>query len=57
MNFLNTLEHVAKGATTGVVVLTALPFLGAAGTITATGALVGSILGAAAAILDSLNDK
>jgi hypothetical protein len=57
MNFLNTLEHVAKGATTGVVVLTALPVLGAAGTITATGALVGSILGAAAAILDSLNDK
>lgn len=57
MSFLNTLENVVKGVVTGVAVVTALPVLGAAGTITATGVLVGSTLGVVAAVLDSFNDN
>ncbi|WP_233799700.1 hypothetical protein [Paraburkholderia sp. HP33-1] len=54
MSFLGTLENLAKGAATGVLVVTALPVFGAAGAITAVGVAVGSAVGAAAALLDDL---
>ncbi len=56
MSFLGMLENVVKGVATGVAVVTALPVLGAAGTITGAGVVVGSVLGGTAAILDSLDD-
>ncbi len=56
MSFLGMLEDVVKGVTTGVAVVTVLPVFGAIGTITATGVVVGSVLGGTAAILDSLDD-
>lgn len=56
MSFLGMLENVAKGVATGVAVVTVLPVLGAAGTITAAGVVVGSVLGGTAAVLDSLDD-
>ena len=57
MSFLNTLESIAKGATTGVIVVTALPVFGAAGVITATGVAVGSTVGALAAYIDKMNEE
>lgn len=57
MNFLETLERVAKGAATGVTVVTVLPIFGAAGVITATGIAVGSTIGATAAILDKIKEE
>jgi hypothetical protein len=56
LNLLNTFESIAKGAATGVAVVTALPIFGAAGVITATGVAVGSTIGAAAALLDKMNE-
>ena len=56
MRFLDTLESLAKGAALGVVVITGLPVFGPIGTITATGALAGSVIGAAAALADNLAD-
>lgn len=45
MSFLDTLENVVKGVATGITVVTVLPVLGAAGTITAAGVAVGKVLG------------
>jgi hypothetical protein len=57
MNYLDTLESIAKGAGTGVAVVIALPVFGAVGTITATGVAVGSAIGAAAALVDKMKDE
>ena len=57
MNFLDTLENMAKGALIGVAAVTALPIFGAAGAITATGLAVGSAVGAVAALVDKLKEE
>ncbi len=57
MSFLDTLQNVAKGAAVGVAAMTALPVFGAVGTITAAGVVVGSIVGAGAALADNLTDE
>lgn len=54
MSFLKTLEDIVKGAAVGVAAVTALPIFGAIGAITATGVVVGSTVGAAAALADKL---
>lgn len=54
MSLVSTLAHAAKGAAAGVAVLTALPVFGAVGTITAAGVVLGSVAGAAAAIVDGI---
>lgn len=46
---------IAVGAGVGVAAVTALPIFGAVGTITATGAVVGSLVGAAAGAFDALH--
>lgn len=55
MSFIETLEDMVKGAAVGVAAVTALPIFGAIGAITATGVVVGSTVGAAAALADKLN--
>ena len=57
INLVNTLQSMAKGAAVGVMAITALPVYGAVGTITAAGICVGSLLGAAAALIDEIQDK
>ncbi len=54
MKFVALLKNVALGATAGVAVLTALPVFGAVGTITTAGAVVGSLLGGMAGVLDTM---
>lgn len=56
MSFIATLENIAAGAVAGVVLVTALPIFGVAGTVTAAGSAVGSVVGGVFGILDSLND-
>lgn len=53
MGYVDTLTKVALGAGAGVVAVTALPIFGVAGTITATGVAVGSLVGAAAGLADA----
>lgn len=57
MGFVSGLLKVAAGAAAGVAAVTALPIFGVAGTITATGIVVGSTLGAAAGITDEIKNK
>lgn len=54
MRLVPLLKNVALGATAGVALLTALPVFGAVGTITAAGAVVGSLLGGVAGVLDTM---
>ena len=54
MSFVRGLLRVATGAGAGIAVVTALPVFGAIGAITATGLVVGSILGAAAGAADAV---
>lgn len=54
MNYVSTLGKIAKGSTAGVLLITSLPIFGAVGAITATGIAVGSVVGAAAALVDEL---
>ena len=54
MSFVRGLVKVAAGAGAGVAVVTALPIFGAVGAITATGLVVGSVLGAAAGVADEV---
>jgi hypothetical protein len=56
MSFVRTLAKAAAGAASGVALLTALPVFGAVGAITATGLVVGSLLGASAGVADELID-
>lgn len=57
MKFVTLLKNVSLGATAGVALLTALPVFGAAGTITAAGAVVGSLVGGVVGLLDSLRES
>jgi hypothetical protein len=52
MSYTNILINLAKGAGAGVLAITALPVFGAVGAITATGVVVGSLMGAAAGAAD-----
>ncbi len=54
MGFVKGLVKAAAGAGAGVAVVTALPLFGAVGAITAVGLVVGSVLGAAAAVADEV---
>jgi len=54
MSFVRGLIKVATGAGAGIAVVTALPVFGAIGAITATGLVIGSILGAAAGVADTV---
>lgn len=56
MSFINTLEDIATGAIAGVVVVTALPIFGVAGTVTAAGSAFGSVVGGVFGFLDSMDD-
>lgn len=57
MSFVRGLVKVAAGAGAGVAVVTALPIFGAVGAITATGLVVGSLLGAAAGVADEVTEN
>lgn len=57
MSFVRGLVKVAAGAGAGVAVVTALPIFGAVGAITATGLVVGSLLGAAAGVADEVAEN
>ncbi len=56
MSLVDTLGKATAGATAGVAFITVLPVFGAAGAITAAGVAVGSVLGGAAGLVDSLRD-
>ena len=56
MKLVPLLKNVALGASAGVALLTALPIFGAVGTITAAGAVVGSLVGGMAGVLDTLRE-
>lgn len=57
MSFLGMLGKVVEGAAIGVATVTALPVFGAVGTITAAGVVVGTTIGAAAAIADEIKNS
>ena len=57
MKFVALLKNVALGASAGVAVLTALPIFGAVGTLTGAGALVGSLLGGVAGLVDTVRTQ
>lgn len=57
MSSVRGLVKVAAGAGAGVAVVTALPIFGAVGAITATGLVVGSLLGAAAGVADEVAEN
>ena len=54
MSFVRGSIKVATGAGAGIAVVTALPVFGAIGAITATGLVIGSILGVAAGLADTV---
>ena len=54
MKFVTLVKNVALGASAGVALLTALPVFGAVGTLTGAGALVGSVLGGMAGLVDTM---
>ncbi|MHB1872909.1 MAG: hypothetical protein ACYCT1_18985 [Steroidobacteraceae bacterium] len=54
MRLVPLLKNVALGASAGVALLTALPVFGAVGTITTAGAVLGSLLGGVAGVLDTM---
>lgn len=57
MKIVTLLKNVALGASAGVAVLTALPVFGAVGTLTTAGAVVGSLIGGVAGVLDTLRTQ
>jgi hypothetical protein len=54
MSLVRGLAKAAAGAGAGVALVTALPVFGAVGAITAAGLVVGSVLGATAAVADEV---
>lgn len=57
MKIVPLIRNVSIGASAGVALLTALPVFGAVGTITAAGAVVGSLVGGVAGVLDTMRDR
>ena len=57
MKLVSLIKNVSLGASAGVALLTALPVFGAVGTLTAAGALIGSVVGGVAGALDTLREK
>jgi Na+-translocating ferredoxin:NAD+ oxidoreductase RnfE subunit len=57
MKLVTLLKSVAWGASAGVALLTALPVFGAVGTLTGAGAVVGSVVGGMAGLLDTLRAR
>ncbi len=57
MKFVGLLKNVALGAAAGVAVLTALPVFGAVGTLSGAGALVGSLVGGVAGLVDTVRTQ
>jgi hypothetical protein len=57
MSLVSIFVKATKGAAAGVAVITALPFFGAVGTITAAGLAVGSLIGGIAGIADGLQES
>ena len=57
MKLVPLIRNVSLGASAGVALLTALPLFGAVGTITAAGAVVGSLVGGMAGVLDTMRDR
>ena len=57
MKLVPLIRNVSLGASAGVALLTALPVFGAVGTITAAGAVVGSLAGGMAGVLDTWRDQ
>lgn len=57
MTFISGLLRVAAGAAAGVAAVTALPIFGVAGTITAAGVAVGSLVGGIAGAADEINSE
>jgi membrane associated rhomboid family serine protease len=57
MKLIPLIRNVSLGASAGVALLTALPVFGAAGTITAAGAVVGSLVGGMAGWLDTQREQ
>lgn len=55
MKLVETMKMAAIGAVAGVALVVALPVFGGVGAITATGAAIGSVLGALAGVYDSMN--
>lgn len=56
MSCIGLLKKVATGSAAAVAVVTALPVMGAVGTITTTGLVVSSIAGAALGAVDAINE-
>ena len=54
MSAVEFLGNAAKAAGAGVALVAAVPVFGAIGTVTATGAAVGSAIGVAAAAIDAV---
>lgn len=54
MSLVRGLAKAAAGAGAGVALITALPVFGAVGAITTVGLVVGSVLGATAAVADEV---
>jgi len=60
MGFISGLGKVVAGTAVGIAAVTVLPLatvgLGAAGAITAAGMTVGTLIGAAAGVVDEINE-
>lgn len=57
MKLVPLIRNVSLGASAGVALLTALPVFGAAGTITAAGAVLGTLVGGVAGWLDTSRER
>lgn len=57
MKLVPLIRNVSLGASAGVALLTALPVFGAVGTITAAGAVIGSVVGGMAGVLDAWRER
>lgn len=56
MKFIDVIEGMAKGAAGLVILVTALPICGGVGVISAVGAATAAVVGAAAGLVDVIND-
>ncbi|MBS9783002.1 MAG: hypothetical protein KGV46_00425 [Pasteurella sp.] len=56
MSWVKTLGNIVVGTGTAAAAITALPVLGAAGTITTAGVLIAGAIGTGAAVKDKLDE-